>query len=210
VRPRGRRSRPVFLAVGAVALAGFVVAGCGGSKRQDSDEPAGSFPVDVVKATFPTKQRLAEKSELQISVRNAGDKAVPNLAVTVESDEADQTAEAAAFAEASEEPGLADPSRPVWVLDVGPAGGITAYVNTWALGQLRPNQTKTFVWRVTAVKPGIHAIKYKVAAGLDGKAKAVLAGGNEEPTGTFTINVSNKPASARVGAGGQVITEPRD
>jgi hypothetical protein len=196
--------------VSAVALVGVLVAGCGGGERQDSDEPAGTFPVDVVKATFPTKQRLAEKSELQIAIRNAGDKAVPNVAVTVESDEADQTAASAAFAEASEQPGLADPSRPVWVLDAGPVGGITAYVNTWSLGQLNPNQTRTFVWRVTAVKPGIHAIKYKVAAGLDGKAKAVVAGGNEQPTGTFTINVSNKPANARVGANGQVITEPRE
>jgi hypothetical protein len=194
--------------VGALALAGLVATGCGGGERQDSDEPSGTFPVDVVKATFPTKQRLAEKSELQIAVRNAGQKAVPNVAVTVESDEADQTAEAAAFAEASEQPGLADPSRPVWVLDSGPHGGITAYTNTWALGRLKPNQTKTFVWHVTAVKSGVHAIKYKIAAGLDGKAKAVLAGGNEQPTGTFTISVSNKPASARVGDNGQVITEP--
>jgi len=193
--------------VGALALAGFVTAGCGGGERQDADEPSGTFPVDVVKATFPTKQRLAEKSELLIAVRNAGDKAVPNVAVTVESDEADQTAAAAAFAEASDQRGLADPSRPVWVLDTGPHGG---YVNTWALGPLRPNQTKTFVWHVTAVKSGVHAIKYKVAAGLDGKAKAVLAGGNDEPTGSFTISVSNKPANARVGDGGQVITEPRE
>jgi hypothetical protein len=195
--------------VGALALAGFVVAGCGGGERQDSNEPSGTFPVDVVKATFPTQQRLAESTQLQIAVRNTGNKTVPNVAVTVESDEANQTAASAAFAEASEQPGLADPSRPVWVLNVGPRGGVTAYTNTWALGQLRPNQTKTFVWHVTAVKAGIHAIKYKVAAGLDGKAKAVLAGGNEEPTGTFTINVSGKPAEARVGANGQVITEPR-
>jgi hypothetical protein len=195
--------------VGALALAGVVVAGCGGGERQDSNEPSGTFPVDVVKATFPTQQRLAESTQLQIAVRNTGNKTVPNVAVTVESDEANQTAASAAFAEASEQPGLADPSRPVWVLNVGPRGGVTAYTNTWALGQLRPNQTKTFVWHVTAVKAGVHAIKYKVAAGLDGKAKAVLAGGNEEPTGTFTINVSGKPAEARVGANGQVITEPR-
>jgi hypothetical protein len=205
MRAPGRR----WLAVGALALTGLVAAGCGGGTRQDANEPSGTFPVDVVKATFPTKQRLAEKSELRIAVRNAGDKAVPNVAVTVASDEANQTAAAAAFAEASEQPGLADPSRPVWVLDAGPYGGVTAYTNTWALGALRPNQTKTFVWRVTAVKPGVHAIKYKVAAGLDGKAKAVQAGGNAEPTGTFTINVSNKPADAKVGNGGQVITSPR-
>jgi hypothetical protein len=196
--------------VGALALAGAVVAGCGGGEKQDADEPSGNFPVDVVKATFPANQRLAEKTELQIAIRNAGNKAVPNVAVTVESDEADQTAAAAAFAEASEQAGLADSSRPVWVLDDGPKGGITAYTNTWALGTLKPNQTKTFVWRVTAVKPGVHAIKYKIAAGLDGKAKAVKAGGNEEPEGTFSVNISNKPANARVGPNGQVIVEPSD
>ena len=182
---------------GALALAGFVAAGCGGGKRQDADEPAGTFPVDVVKATFPTKQRLAESSELQIAVRNAGDKAVPNVAVTVESDEADQTAAAAAFAEASDQAGLADPSRPVWVLDTGPHGGITAYTNTWALGRLAPGQTRRFVWRVTAVQAGTHTVKWQVAAGLNGKAKATLAG-NRAPAGSVTVAVSDKPAQARV------------
>jgi hypothetical protein len=205
MRAAGRR----WLGAGALLLAVLVVAGCGGGQRQDANEPSGTFPVAVVKATFPTKQRLADQAELRIAVRNAGSKAVPNVAVTVESNEADQTAAAAAFAEASAEPGLADPSRPVWVLDVGPHGGITAYTNTWALGKLKPGQTKTFVWRVTAVKPGVHAIKYRVAAGLNGKAKAVLAGGNQEPTGAFTINVSGKPADAKIGANGQVITQPR-
>ena len=47
----------------------------------------------------------------------------------------------AAFAEASEQPGLADPSRPVWVVDDGPTGGTTAYTNTgpWAAAT-RPDQ----------------------------------------------------------------------
>jgi hypothetical protein len=206
MRAPGRRS----LGAGAAVLAVLVAAGCGGGTRQDEDEPSGTFPVDVVSATFPAKQRLAEASELKIAVRNAGQKAVPDVAITVESNEADQTAAAAAFAEASEQQGLAASSRPVWVLDDGPRGGITAYTNTWALGRLKPGQTKTFVWKVTAVKPGVHAIKYKIAAGLDGKAKAVLAGGNEEPTGAFTINVSGKPADARVGNNGQVVTEPRE
>ncbi len=202
----GRR----WLWAGALPLAALAVAGCGGGDRQDSDEPSGTFPVDVVKATFPSQQRLAEKTRLVITVRNTGHKTVPNLAVTVESGATDQTAEATAFAEASQQPGLADPSRPVWVLDDGPKGGITAYTNTWALGQLRPGQAKTFIWRVTAVKSGVHAIKYKVAAGLDGKAKAVVNGQNVEPAGTFTINVSGKPASATVGPNGQVITSPTD
>jgi hypothetical protein len=201
-----RDVRAVAAAVGIGALA---LAGCGGGESQDSNEPSGTFPVDIVQATFPTSQRLAERSQLVIVVRNAGNKDVPNVAVTVESGEADQTASAAAFAEASAQTGLADPSRPVWVLDSGPRGGITAYTNTWALGVLKPGQTKTFVWRVTAVKSGVHAIRYRVAAGLDGKAKAVIASGGPAE-GQFTIRISNRPADARVGDDGQVITSPRE
>ena len=193
MRVAGRR----WLGAGVLTLSALVAAGCGGGERQDEDEPSGTFPVDVVSASFPTKQRLADQAELRIAIRNAGQKALPNVAVTVESNETTKTASAAAFAEASEQPGLADPSRPVWVLDEGPRGGVTAYTNTWALGQLRPNQTKTFVWRVTAVKSGVHSIKYKVAAGLDGKAKAVLAGGGAAK-GRFTGEVSEKAPKARV------------
>jgi len=196
-----------MLAAGAAAL--VALAGCGGGKEsQDADEPEGNFPVEIVKASFPTKQRLADQSQLEITVRNAGDRPVPNVAVTVQGDRTGSSASAAAFAEASEQQGLADPSRPVWILDDGPRGGTTAYVNTWALGRIGVGQTKTFRWRVTAVKPGTHTVTYRVAAGLNGKAKAVLRGGRE-PAGQFTVAISGKPADARVGAGGEVIVSPR-
>ena len=57
-------------------------AGCGG-ERQDENEPEGDFAVEVVDAMFPEKQKLAKTSELVITVRNAGDETVPNVAVTV-------------------------------------------------------------------------------------------------------------------------------
>jgi hypothetical protein len=195
--------------VGAAALFALGAAGCGGGEPQDAHEPSGNFPVQVVKATFPTTQRLAQSAQLQIAVRNAGGKTVPNVAVSVLSAEANAPAAATAFEEASSQAGLADPSRPVWVLDTGPRGGVTAYTNTWALGALRPGQTRTFVWNVTAVKSGVHSIKYKVAAGLNGKAKAVVPGSGQEPVGQFTIRISSKPADARVGNAGQVIVTPR-
>ncbi|MDX6650287.1 MAG: hypothetical protein QOJ97_2238 [Solirubrobacteraceae bacterium] len=189
------------------------LAACGGGTSQDANEPAGTYQVDVVKATFPAKQRLAQKSVLSITVRNAGDKTIPNLAATVETGDkaggANGSGNAQAFAEASQEPGLADPSRPVWVLDSAPRGGVTAYTNTWALGALKPGEQRTFLWHVTAVKSGVHSVKYEVAAGLDGKAKAVLAGGNQRPAGQFTIDISGKPANARVGDNGQVIVSPQ-
>jgi hypothetical protein len=167
----------------AVALA---AAGCGGGQSQDAAEPAGSFRVEVVRASFPTKQRLAKSEALVIAVRNTGRRAVPDIAVTVDS-----------FSARSDQAGLADPDQAVWVIDSEPRGGTTAYANTWALGALRPGHTRRFVWRVTAVQPGTHTVRWQVAAGLNGKARATLAG-NRSPAGSFTVDISGKPAQARV------------
>jgi hypothetical protein len=169
-----------------VSLGALALTGCGGGERQDADEPSGTFQVDVVRASFPTKQHLAQPERFVIAVRNTGHEAVPNVAVTVSS-----------FAERSEQAGLADPERAVWIIDSSPSGGDTAYTNTWALGRLDPGQTRRFVWRVTAVKAGTHTVKWQVAAGLNGKAKATLAG-NRAPAGSFTVDVSSKPAQAHV------------
>jgi hypothetical protein len=175
--------RFALIAASAAALA---VAGCGGGERQDAAEPSGTFEVDVVRASFPTKQHLAQSERFVIAVRNSGEKTVPNVAVTVSS-----------FAERSEQAGLADPERAVWIIDDSPRGGQTAYTNTWALGRLAPGQTRRFVWRVTAVQAGTHTVKWQVAAGLNGKAKATLSG-NRAPAGSVTVDVSDKPGQAHV------------
>jgi hypothetical protein len=170
----------------AASAATLAVAGCGGGERQDAAEPSGTFEVDVVRASFPTKQHLAQSERFVIAVRNSGEKTVPNVAVTVSS-----------FAERSEQAGLADPERAVWIIDDSPRGGQTAYTNTWALGRLAPGQTRRFVWRVTAVQAGTHTVKWQVAAGLNGKAKATLSG-NRAPAGSVTVDVSDKPGQAHV------------
>ena len=185
--------RFALIAASAAALA---VAGCGGGERQDAAEPSGTFEVNVVTASFPTKQHLAQPERFVIAVRNSGEKTVPNVAVTVSS-----------FAERSEQAGLADPERAVWIIDDSPRGGQTAYTNTWALGRLAPGQTRRFVWRVTAVQSGTHTVKWQVAAGLNGKAKATLSG-NRAPAGSVTVDVSSKPAQARVDPDtGKVVRE---
>ena len=82
--------------------------------------------------------------------------------------------------------------------EAAPEGGETAYVGTWALGPLKPGEQKTFRWEVTAVRAGPYEITYEVAAGLDGKAKAVGAGG-EAPEGRIagtTPTGRPTPASA--------------
>ena len=87
----------------------------------------------------------------------------------------------------------------------GPGSAVTAYTNTWALGRLAPGQTARFEWAVTAIKPGRHVVAYQVAAGLNGKAKAVASDGTA-PTGVFHVKVTGRPAQAYVNDQGQVVT----
>ncbi|MES1193748.1 MAG: hypothetical protein ABUM26_05440, partial [Solirubrobacterales bacterium] len=118
----------------AVIIAAGVVAGCGSGERQDANEPSGTFKVKVLKASFPEHQRLANKATMQVVVRNDSGKTIPNVAVTVTSD--DDAKGGAGFTTRSTAADLADPTRPLWIVDEGPHGGDTAYVSTWALGPL--------------------------------------------------------------------------
>jgi hypothetical protein len=99
------------------------------------------------------------------------------------------------FSSTSDQAGLADTQRPVWIVDQGPAGGETAYVNTWALGRLAPGATKTFRWKVTAIQSGAHEISYRVSPGLTGRATVADVG---RATGKLKVNISREPAQARV------------
>jgi len=198
VRGQTRTARWCFAALGAAALA---VPGCGGDEPRETREKAGTYPVRIVSATFPERQRLSSRTELEVAVRNAGDRAIPNVSLTI------GNRGNAQFAAASQQSGLADPGRPVWIVDAGPRGGPTAYVNTWALGRLRPGRTKRFVFKVTAVKAGTHTVDYRVNAGLDGKAKAELPGGGA-PKGSFRVTIDRAPDQACVTPDGEVVRNP--
>ena len=178
----GHRAVTTTLAATALALAG-----CGGNERQDANERAATYTVDVTQASFPASQRLARPSQMRIAVKNTGSERLPDVAVTVDS-----------FSRRSEQPGLADPERPIWIVDEGPSGGTTAFTNTWALEGLAPGETKTFRWRVTPIEAGRYRVKYTVAAGLDGKAKARGDDGESPVTGTFPVRISREPSGARV------------
>jgi hypothetical protein len=186
----------------------IAVAGCGGGERQDENEPEGNYPVEVVRATFPEQQKLAKSSDLVVTLRNAGRSTIPNIAVTVNG-----------LDERKTDPDVADPSRPVFALngvhveiagfpeakDASPRGCDTAYVNTWACGPLRPNQQKTFRWSVTAVRAGDFDINWRVAAGLDGNAKAVAPDGGPTPRGQFSGTISDEAPDVRVADDGKTI-----
>jgi hypothetical protein len=239
-RPQRVRVR---LGIGlVVALSAVGISACGGGERQDANEPSGNFPVQIVSADFPSKQDLARNTNLTLSVANTGDKTIPDLAITIFTTSNASTGQPSSggatngssttstgpgesgaasseptsqgsFSVRSEQPGLAIPFRPVWILEQGfpklagqtaSAGAEAAQTDTYSFGSLAPNQTREMVWNVTPVQPGTFTVHYRVAAGLQGKAKAVTADGSV-PEGEFVVRISSTPPQTRVNDSGQVV-----
>jgi hypothetical protein len=190
------------LTAAALATTTLLAAGCGGSPRQDANEPKGTYKLEVADAKFPASQAIAESSTMSIRVRNADTKAAPNVAVTVETDASKPGEGTAAFGQRIDDSRLSDSERPIWVVDNGPAGGDSAATNTWALGRLKAGETKEFRWKVTAVEPGSYTLRYRISPGLAGKAK-LAAGGRTD--GLFKVTIDDKPVPARVNDKGQVV-----
>lgn len=179
--------RAVRRVLAFTACCALAAAGCGGGERPDvADEPNATFDVQVVEAKFPRQQSLSQAEELLLRVRNTGEGTMPNVAVSIRG-----------FFQRSEQPGLADPNRPVYVVERQPKDSETAYDQTWTLGPLAPGGTREFAWKVVPVVSGTHEIEYTVAAGLNGKAKARTSNGGR-PGGTFTVEVADDPAQATV------------
>src|SRR3954469_15444036 len=106
---------PLALAVLA-ALAG----GGGGAARQDAGEPSGTFKVEVLRASFPARQHIAQPVLMRLRVRNADRRRLANVGVTGQT-KAPAGATAAAFGQRSAPgSGLAASERPVWILEHGP------------------------------------------------------------------------------------------
>jgi hypothetical protein len=212
---RAVRVREVFPAVSLAVcgvMLGVLAGGCGETTR-DAREATGTYTVEVVKARFPTKQAISHDARLALVVRNASSRTIPNVAVTLDS-----------LNYTSNYPLLSANKRPVWIVNTGPGavpvrpvqseendppgGGQTAFVNTWALGALAPGASRAFVWKVTPVKAGVHTVHYTVAAGLDGKARARLAGGGRA-TGRFVVSVAPAPPPTHVNPQtGRVVPGP--
>ena len=205
-------------------LLGVLASGCGSTTakgdRQDKDEPKGNFPVAVEEAEFPLRQQLAESSTMRVVVRNAGNQRIPNIAVTVQCFDT-KGGQDGSFDRQVAGQAQADKNRPNFVVDripgsdrpasrqqLDPLERSTAYVNTYALGSLAPNRTATFEWKVTAVRAGDFRVCYRVAAGLDNKAKAVPAEGSLPLAREFVGNVSNAAPQTGVSDDGEVTTIP--
>lgn len=157
--------------------------GCGKSEDLSKGEPSAIFKVALVEASFPELQRLSQPVEMRIRVRNVSDQEIPDLVITVDS-----------FNYRSAQAGLADRQRPVWIVESPPPSSEIAQTNSYGLGPLGPNQAETAVWKLRPVRAGTYTVKYKVAAGLTGKAKARLPDGSAAE-GAFIVKVSSKPRS---------------
>lgn len=183
------------------SLAGFLASGCGAA-HQDAHEPRGSFAVQVTRASFPVRQAVSRPAQLVLSVRNTSARALPNVAVAIDS-----------FYYTLSYPNLASRKRPIWLVNEGPGplpphpvetvqvdppgGGTTATANVWALGRLAPGASRSFVWHLIPVKSGVHRVFYTVYAGLNGKARAVLASG-AAPSGRFIVYIAHRPPPTHV------------
>jgi hypothetical protein len=188
--------RRVLLLVALLA-----VAGCGG-QRQDADEPSGEFPLEVVSARFPKSQTLSQSALMVMRVRNPGDREVPNLAITVTTDASTRGDSVTAFGQNLADTTLASRARPVWVVDKDPSGGQTAYTNTWAFGPIPAGGTKIVRWRVTAMRAGHFVLRYRVAPGLNGKARNKAG---SKVSGSFDVTIDNASPPARVDEDGNVV-----
>jgi hypothetical protein len=165
-----------------LATLAFTLGACGGGEMQDENEPTGQFKVDVVSATFPGRQHLAQAANLRIEIQNRDSREIPNLAVTVDG-----------FGQRRDDATLADPERPVWILNKPPHNSNTAFTNTWAVGPVPAGATRILNWNVTAVRAGTYSVRYRVAAGADGKAVAEAADGSGPAKGSFVARVSPTP-----------------
>jgi hypothetical protein len=205
----------------AALATGLCAAACGsGGPAQNAGQPSGKFPVEVSAVSFPSSQQLSEHTRLTISVRNAGRKAIPDIAVTITDPPYGTSAQSFGTLVQNSGPGqppLASRSRPIWIIDQppgpcqyschqgGPGGAVTADSNTWALGRLAPGHTAKFTWAVTAVQPGTYRVRYQVAAGLYGRQAVAVKSGPRPLSGTLQVKITHAPRQAYVDNNGQIV-----
>jgi hypothetical protein len=197
--------------------AAALLAACGGGSSSDANQPAGTFPVQVTTAQFPTAQRLGQTSLLRLGVRNTGGKTIPALTVTVSIAGRQGQTSSLPFGIHDPQPGLSQPDRPVWVLaeyfpklagSSKPGGAGTSNRKTFDFGPLKPGDTTDAVWKLSAVKTGRYTLLYRIDAGLSGTAKAETTGG-VAPGGSFAAQISSMPPNTVVTDSGEVVEESR-
>jgi hypothetical protein len=196
-------SRPILRgATAAAAAVALALAGCGGADEPQAEQSI-TCSVAIPVRSFPARQLLAEHVQLQLGVRNEGSRAIPNVAATIATGgRSDGAVEA--FGSRLEGKGLSSHSRPVWIVDDGPASGDTAYANTWALGSIAPHKTRTFTWSVVPVRAGRYTLRYSLTGSTTGRSPLRLVDGGAA-SGSFDVRVNGKPPQVRVTPDGRIV-----
>jgi hypothetical protein len=193
--------RGTTAAAAAVALA---LVGCGGSDEPQTEQSI-TYSVAIPVRSFPARQTLAEHVQLRLDVRNKGTRTIPNVAATIATGGSSDGVAVEAFGSRLEGEGLSSRSRPVWIVDDGPAGGDTAYANTWSLGSIAPHETRSFTWSVVPVRAGRDTLRYSLTGSTTGRSPLRLADG-DAAGGTFEVRVSDKPPRTRVTPDGRIVS----
>lgn len=215
-RTNGRYSGFRALAAGlaSLALAGSVTA-CGDSSSSSSGsgDAEGTYDVEVTRAEFPAQQRLGQTSLMTIGVKNTGERTIPALSVTISVAGEEGETSSLPFAIHDPQPDLAQPDRPVWVLEedfprfVGSsknAGTSSPNDKSFDFGALKAGDTAAGVWKLSAVRDGRFTVRYEVDADLSGAAKAESADG-VKPGGTFAVRITDVTPDLRVTDSGEVV-----
>jgi hypothetical protein len=194
----------------AVAVA-VLLAACGESSSDK--EAGGNYQVGVTAASFPGLQRLGQTSLLKLSFENEGKKELPNLVVSFSLTGRGGADSSLPFGIAEKQTGLANPTRPVWVLAEhfpklvgasGKGGATTSGPKTFALGPLKAGKATSAVWKLSAVRQGRYTLRYSVGAGLSGEGKAKTASG-VAAGGTFVTEVSAELPETEVNDAGEIV-----
>ncbi|HEY6551124.1 MAG TPA: hypothetical protein VIY71_08000 [Solirubrobacterales bacterium] len=196
----------------AAALALSIVA-CGSESSSDSNEPSGTFRVEVTDASFPTSQHLGQTSLMKLAIRNTGKKTLPALTVNVSIAGKEGQTSTLPFTIHDPQPELAQPDRPVWVLAAhypkfagssAPGGAETSNQKTYDFGPLKSGKTANLVWKLSAVKSGHYDLLYAINAGL-GNQVETKTGGGIKPGGSFSVQISPARLDKEVTGSGEVV-----
>ena len=139
---------------------------------------------------------------------------MPTAAVTISVAGEEGETSSLPFAIHDPQPGLAQPDRPVWVLEEGypqaagtttkRGGATSASDKTFDFGPLKPGKTVEGIWKLSAVKAGQFTVLYDVDAGLGGKAKAETDTG-VAPGGSFKVEITDATPNVEVTDSGEVV-----
>ncbi len=146
-------------------------------------------------------------------MKNTGDRTIPTLTVTFTIAGKQGVNSSLPFGVNDPQPELAQPERPVWVLEEGyprlfgsadPGGATTATRKTFSFGSLDPGKAVKAVWKLSAVRAGKFTLLYSIDAGLSEKAKAETENG-VTPGGSIAAEITERLPATEVTDNGEIV-----